>query len=124
MAASLAGFAEYGMTLAHDMAALRSRPIGDQAAARARKTGYRAHPIARSNAHYGEPLVDVRTLGIAGENYYSATRNPPYWDRIEGSVPDLKLRQSVAAMLARVNARLKPMGLEMFVFDAWRPKAV
>jgi len=56
------------MTLAKDMADLRARPIGDQAAARARKTGYRSHPIARSNAHYGEPLVDVRTLGIAGEN--------------------------------------------------------
>src|ERR1700748_3451484 len=107
------------MTLAKDMAALRSRPIGDQAEARARRGGYRRHPIARSNAHYGAPLVDVRTLGIAGENYYFSERNPPYWGRIEGAVPDLKLRQSVAAMLQRVNARLKPMGLELFVFDAW-----
>jgi len=112
------------MTLAQDMAALRARPIADQAAARARKAGYRAHPIARSNAHYGEPLADVRTLGIAGENYYFSGRNPPYWGRIEGAVPGLKLRQSVEAMLVRANARLKPMGLELFVFDAWRPKAV
>jgi D-alanyl-D-alanine dipeptidase len=112
------------MTLANALMELRARPIGDLAAARARRTGYRGHPITRSNAHYGEPLVDVRALGIAGENYYFAERNPPYWGRIEGSVPDLKLRQSVAAMLARVNARLKPLGLELFVLDAWRPKAV
>ncbi|MEI9885520.1 MAG: M15 family metallopeptidase [Rhizomicrobium sp.] len=103
---------------------LRTRPIPHQAAARARRQGFRGHPIARSNAHYGEDLLEVRSLGIAGENYYYAARNPPYWRRIDGAVPDLMLRRSVAEKLARVAARLAPAGLELFVFDAWRPRAV
>jgi len=102
----------------------RGRPIGDLAGQRARREGYRRHPIARSNAHYGEPLADARSFGIAGENFYLSGRNPPYWRRIDGSVPDLLLRVSVGEKLARVNARLKPEGLELFLFDAWRPKAV
>ncbi len=112
------------MTLFGALEDLRSRPIGNLAAARARKAGFRSHPIARSNHHYGEALCDVRGLGIAGENYYFGTRNPPYWRRIEGAVPDLKVRQTVAGKLARVNARLGVAGLELFVFDAWRPRAV
>jgi zinc D-Ala-D-Ala dipeptidase len=103
---------------------LRGRPIGDQAAARARRAGYRAHPIARSNTHYGEHLVEARDLGLAGENYYHATRNPPYWRRIAGAVPDLFVRQTIGEKLARVNARLGVAGLELFLFDAWRPRAV
>jgi D-alanyl-D-alanine dipeptidase len=102
----------------------RMRPIGDLTEARARRAGYRAYPIARSNAHFAEPVVDLRRQGIAGENYYHATHNPPYWRRIDGSVPGLLVRISVAERLARVDARLKARGLELFVFDAWRPKAV
>ncbi|HWD29214.1 MAG TPA: M15 family metallopeptidase [Rhizomicrobium sp.] len=103
---------------------LRGRPIRGQAAARARRQGYRGHPIARSNVLYGEPLVDARGLGLAGENYYHATRNPPYWRRIDGSIPDVLVRQTVGEKLGRVNARLGAAGLELFLFDAWRPRAV
>ena len=102
----------------------RERPIGDLGGVRARRDGYRRHPIARSNAYFGEPLVAARSLGLAGENFYWSDRNPPYWRRIDGAVPGLLVRHSVAAKLARVNARLKPAGLELFLFDAWRPKAV
>ncbi len=103
---------------------LRSRPIVDGAGTRARKTGFRRHPIARSNTRYPEVLVEVRGLGLAGENYYHATRNPPYWRRIAGAVPDLLVRTSVGEKLARINARLGAAGLELYVFDAWRPRAV
>ena len=102
----------------------RTRPIGALQNARARKTGFRAHPIARSNVHYAEKLTDVRDLGIAGENFYYSERNPPYWRRIAGAIPDLLVRQSVGEKLARVNARLGVAGLELFLFDAWRPLAV
>jgi len=112
------------MTLFGALDDLRSRPIPQLSELRARKAGYRRHPIARSNAHYGEALSDVRELCIAGENFYWSARNPPYWRRIDGAVPDLKLRQTVADKLARVNVRLGNAGLELFVFDAWRPKAV
>jgi zinc D-Ala-D-Ala dipeptidase len=102
----------------------RRRPIDDQAAARRRKSGFRARAIERSNTYYLEELVDLRDLGIAGENYYHTPRNPPYWRRIEGAVPDLLVRRSVGEKLVRVNAILGLAELELFVFDAWRPKAV
>ncbi|HEY4940998.1 MAG TPA: M15 family metallopeptidase [Rhizomicrobium sp.] len=103
---------------------LRSRPIGDAAAMRRAKAGYRQGPIQRSNTYYLEEMVDVRDLGVAGENYYHSPRNPPYWRRIGGAIPDLLLRNSVGEKLARINARLGEAGLELFVFDAWRPKEV
>jgi D-alanyl-D-alanine dipeptidase len=103
---------------------LRSRPIGDQAGLRASRAGFRSRVIERSNAHFAEELVDARALGIAGENYYWSARNPPYWRRIDGAVPDLLVRKSVGEKLARINARLKQAGLELLLFDAWRPKAV
>ena len=34
------------------------------------------------------------------------------------------LRQSVGEKLVRVNARANSAGLELFLFDAWRPRAV
>src|SRR5437868_15539533 len=97
---------------------LRARPIPDQTAARAARTGFR-HNIAIDTAHalYGEPLVNARELGLAGENFYFSYRNPPYWTRIEGSVPGLLVRKSVGDRLARVNARLQSEGLELFLFD-------
>jgi zinc D-Ala-D-Ala dipeptidase len=103
---------------------LRNRPIGNQAQARARKTEFRRGAIDRSNTFYLEELVDLRDLGIAGENYYYSLRNPPYWRRIEGAVPDLLVRQSVGDKLARINALLAVAELEVYVFDAWRPRAV
>jgi D-alanyl-D-alanine dipeptidase len=104
---------------------LRARPIPDQSAIRSKPSGWRAKvAIDRAGAAFSESLVDIRTRGIAGENFYHAPRNPPYWQRIEGSVPDLLARPSVIERLAKVNARLKPFGLELYVFDAWRPRAV
>jgi D-alanyl-D-alanine dipeptidase len=68
--------------------------------------------------------VDLRNLGIAGENYYYSSRNPPYWRRITGAVPDLLARRGVGEKLARINALLGVAELELYVFDAWRPKQV
>jgi D-alanyl-D-alanine dipeptidase len=103
---------------------LRHRPIGDLAGARAARQGFRQRvPIARATL-YDEALCAAGDVGLAGENFYHSPRNPPYWRRIEGSTPQLLLRQSVAAKLARVNARLAPVGLELYLFDAWRPRAV
>lgn len=103
---------------------LRNRPVPDQKAARAATTGCRQRPIARDTSHGNEPLADITAFGIAGKNYYHGPRNPPYWRRIDGSIPDLLLRQSVTEKLAAVNARLASVGLELFVFDGWRPRAV
>jgi zinc D-Ala-D-Ala dipeptidase len=104
--------------------ALRAKPIPDQSAVRAARVGTRSRPIDRADARGREPLEDITAHGIAGLNYYYSARNPPYWRRIEGSIPDLLLRRSVVAKLSQINARLAAVGIEIFVFDAWRPRAV
>lgn len=106
------------------LAVLCEKPLPDQAEARARYCGYRALPILRASRYGNEPLTELSRFGIAGENYYYTSRNPPYWRRIEGAIPELLARVSVAEKLAAVNARIAPVGLEIFVFDAWRPRAV
>ena len=104
---------------------LRTRPIGDLAVARAARRGFRSRiPLERDNVLFPEAVVEAREAGLKGENFYAGDRNPPYWRRIEGATDKLWLRHSVAEKLARVNARALQAGLELFLFDAWRPKAV
>jgi D-alanyl-D-alanine dipeptidase len=43
---------------------------------------------------------------------------------IPGAIPDLLTRLTVSEKLLAVNARLAPAGLELYLFDAWRPQAV
>ena len=104
---------------------LRDRPIGDLGPTRAARKGYRQRIVlARDHRLFGEEVVEAREAGLAGENFYASGRNPPYWQRIEGATDRLWLRRSVAEKLARVNARAGEAGLELFLFDAWRPRAV
>ena len=113
------------MSLFGALEALRVRPLGEQAPLRAARKGFRTRiAIARDNILFGEGVVDARDLGLKGENFYASTRNPPYWRRIEGATDRLWLRQSGAEKLARVNARAGAAGLELHLFDAWRPRAV
>ena len=103
----------------------RTKPIAEAVArADALRPGYRGHAVDLSAPEQGEAMVDLRALGIAGENYYHSTQNPPYHQRIAGSVPSLMFRASLAARLTEVNAALARYGLELWVFDAWRPIAV
>lgn len=104
--------------------ALRTRPIPDQTDDIRRRKGYRKHPIDLADHRADEPLVDLAAMGIAGTNHYFQPRNPPYYQRIPGSIPNLLLRRGAAELLTGVNARLAPAGLELFVFDGWRPRAV
>ncbi|MEO8895343.1 MAG: M15 family metallopeptidase [Rhizomicrobium sp.] len=104
---------------------LRARPIGDLGAARAARKDFRTRiPIRRDNALFGEALVEAREQGLAGANFYAGDRNPPYWHRVDGATDKLLLRRSVADKLRKVNARASAAGLELFLFDAWRPRAV
>ncbi len=104
---------------------LRLRPIGDQAAARAARRDFRSR-ILLDLGHelFGEAVMEARDAGLAGENFYAGDRNPPYWQRVEGATDKLWLRKTVAEKLARVNARIGAVGLELYLFDAWRPRAV
>lgn len=104
---------------------LRSRPIGDLTGARAARKDFRTRvPIRRDNALYGEALVPAPEWGLKGVNFYASDKNPPYWHRVEGATDKLLLRPTVARKLLRVNARAGTAGLELYLFDAWRPKAV
>ncbi len=89
-----------------------------------RKDCRRRAAIDTSAPQHTEDLLEARAHGISGENYYHSTRNPPYWRAADGSIPELWLRQSVAGKLRHVNARAGEAGLEVFLLDAWRPRAV
>ena len=71
-----------------------------------------------------EPLVEVRELGINGDNYYARQdTNPPYNAAIKGAIARLLLREGAATRLALADDRLKAFGLRLFVFDGYRPIA-
>ena len=103
---------------------LRDRPIGDLTSARAARRNFRDSVKIERGPLYDEALCDAGGHGLAGENFYHSERNPPYWRRIEGAIPKLLLRRTVAQKLAGVNARLGEAGLKLYLFDAWRPRAV
>lgn len=86
---------------------------------------YRNIPVQLSHPLYGEALVDIRDYGIAGESYYHRTdgENRPYYCQLEGSIPEILVRKSVAEKLQEVNHRLANIGFELFVWDAYRPLA-
>jgi D-alanyl-D-alanine dipeptidase len=84
---------------------------------------YQDIPIHDHDSRFGEALVDARSFGIAGENYYDRTdgQNTPYDEVVPGAVCELWCRQSIAAMLVAVNDRLADYGAELYVWDAYRP---
>ncbi len=90
----------------------------------AKKAGYRDVVPIHEGAEALEPLVDVRGLGIAGVNIYNTPYNPPYFEKVPGSIPELFLRQDVADRLVAINGVLQPHGLELYLFDGWRPQAI
>jgi len=107
------------------VAELKARPIGaDVRTADDAKDGYRGHPVDLTGASQSEGCIDIRDIQIAGVNHYNNPQNPPYYEVIEGSIPELFLRKSVAGKLRAVNERLACVGLELWVYDAWRPIAV
>jgi len=113
------------MSVFGTLQSLRDRPLGDQAPARAARKGFRQRIVlARDNRLFGEAVVEARDWSLKGENFYASDRNPPYWQRVEGATDRLWLRRSVAEKLARVNGRAGEAGLELFLFDAWRPREV
>lgn len=115
----------YSAAMSLDLSAFKYRAIPSSAEANSRKAGYRTSvAIYAGAALASEPCVDVRSIGIAGANHYATPHNPPYHVVVPGSIPELYLRTSVAAKLGEVNARLAGLGVELYLFDAWRPQAV
>jgi zinc D-Ala-D-Ala dipeptidase len=109
------------MTVFGTLQALREKPIP---APGGKRGYYRNIPIDVSGAANKEPIIRAEAFGIAGENFYASDRNPPYYHVIPGSIDVIAMREGAAKRLAQVNAKLAGAGLELFVFDAWRPQAV
>ncbi len=99
-----------------DMEILRNRPIPDQAYVYDKLPYYREWPVDRNHPLFNEPCIDLRALGVAGENFY--------FPHTRGSIPQLWVRESVALRILSVSTRLHESGLEFYVHDAYRPALV
>ncbi len=84
----------------------------------------RMHPIDLNSIENSEPAIDVRNCGISGENYYHREDNPPYMHCAPASISELYLRKGVVSRLHQINEKLKRMGYEVFLHDAYRPPAL
>jgi len=71
-----------------------------------------------------EPLIDIRNLNISGSNYYNSYWNPPYHHTAPYSISDLFVRKEVANKLIAINSKLRQTGLELHIWDAYRPIAL
>ncbi len=99
-------------------------PIPDQSELRERRRGARKYPTDLNAPENRELPTELRTAGIAGENYYYSDNNPPYLHRAKGAIPELYVREGILKKLLVANSEFKKLGYELFVFDAYRPIAV
>lgn len=85
---------------------------------------YQKIKIDEQCSEYVEDLVDIKDVKVKGINYYHTSFNPPYYHSVPGSIADLRIRKTVAEKLAIINSKIEAFGLELFVFDGFRPLAV
>ena len=80
-------------------------------------------PVDGRDPRGAEKLIDVRDFGVRGHNFYARPDSSnAFHDRpIQGAIPDLLLRESVARLVAQVDQALKPHGLGLYVLDGYRP---
>jgi len=100
---------------------LKTKPIPNLSEAFVRKQDYRNHPIDFQHQLHNEAVADIKDYGLAGDNYYHRTDNPPYNQQIPNSIPDLFLRLGIIKRLQTVDNELKKFGLELYFFDCYRP---
>jgi len=107
------------------LAGYRQRPLPENTAEMMmKKQGYRRFAVDLDGAFQAERCVDALSVGLAGANHYFRTDNAPYHQRIDGSIEQLYLRTTVAQKLIAINERIGEFGLQLWMFDAWRPVAV
>lgn len=100
----------------------RLKIIPDLGKIKNKKQKYLTHPIDFDNPLLDEPLVDIKEVKLAGDNYYHRNgNNPPYNQLMPNSIKQLLLRKTVVQKLQFVNQKLSASGLELYIFDAWRP---
>ncbi|ACF44229.1 M15 family metallopeptidase domain-containing protein [Pelodictyon phaeoclathratiforme] len=81
----------------------------------------RTVPINFYHKLSNEDYVDVRAMGLSGNNHYFITNNPPYYTSIKGSTEKLLLRKIVVLKLIKINKKLNKNGIELYLFDFYRP---
>lgn len=98
------------------------RPIPEDKSGKSTQDA-RKIPVDRNHRLFNEPLVSLKKYGIAGSSAYAGKDglNAPYYRCVCSEDEDLKLRKTAAQKLQKVNERLKPLGIELFVYDAYRP---
>lgn len=86
---------------------------------------YTAIPFDGGDPRRTEPLIRLDDVGVAYEAYHARTDggNWPYCAPVPGARQDVWIRRTVAFMLARVNDRLRPFGVELIVWDGYRSVA-
>ncbi|MBX9720766.1 MAG: hypothetical protein K2X81_05190 [Candidatus Obscuribacterales bacterium] len=84
---------------------------------------YHDIPIDLNDKRNSEALLELNKNGIAGEAFYARKDklNAPYFECVCSDDAVLKARKTVLEKLKGVNARLAPLGIELYVFDAYRP---
>jgi D-alanyl-D-alanine dipeptidase len=92
---------------------------------RANARNYHGVRVKLEASEANEPLLDVSEFGIAGESYYCRKDglNAPYYRVLAGGFDKLLLRRGVVARLKQVNEVLRLFGVEVYVWDAFRPIA-
>lgn len=87
---------------------------------------YKAVPVDLTDSRAQEPLVDLSVYGIAGHGFYARDDgfNAPYRRAFPSARAQVRARRTVAERLSKVDAFLKVSGLELFVFNGYRPLAL
>jgi len=84
---------------------------------------YQHNSIDNSDPRSTEALVDVGASGIAVVPYYHLAdgSNPPYRQRIDGSLPRVWCRAGLLPMLRSAIHALAAVSCELVVYDGYRP---
>lgn len=87
---------------------------------------YQRVEIDATATEYGEALVALDLQGIATESFYARGDglNAPVNRRFQSALARVYARSGVAAKLREVNRLLRPYGVEVLVWDGYRPIAV
>lgn len=98
-------------------------PLLNQSAKQLTSADYHKEPVNLKAAKSNEKLVPIDSFNLAGESYYARTDklNAPYYRSFASAPKKILLRLTAAQKLQELNAKLAPLGLELFVFDGFRP---
>lgn len=73
---------------------------------------------------YSEDVIDLQSLDVSGDNYYFKRLNPPYYKQIGGAIQKLLVRHTISKKLIKIRTKLIKYGVELYVFDCYRPLKV